>query len=124
MRAKAERAAARATALFTLEATLTWSGCAEAITVAVSGATKVTRPSPKTVAPGTTCRAHDAWGPILARRSKPIPASAGPTVSCRRGPMRWASDPDAGDSRNISAVAGKRATPAFTADQPVATWSS
>src|SRR4249919_3691699 len=58
---------ARAIALFTPDATLTWLGSAAAMTVAVSGATKVTRPSPKTMAPGATSLSHVADASIRVR---------------------------------------------------------
>ena len=74
---------------FTPDATLTWSGSAAAMTVAVSGATNVTRPRPNRKAPGSTSVLHDAWGPIRARRRRPAAASNGPTgptpSPCARG---------------------------------------
>ena len=86
-----EQARGAGIALFTPDATLTWFGSADDITVAVSGATKVTRPSPNTSAPGSTSRAHVVSGPMRVRSSNPIVARIGPTVSWRRGPMRCAS---------------------------------
>ena len=84
--ASALRAAALAMALLTPDATLTWSGSAAAITVAVSGATKVTSPMPNTTAPGRTSVTHDASSPMRASNSSPAAASSGPTVSCRPRP--------------------------------------
>ena len=52
--ATANSAAVRATSLFTADATPTSLGGAAAITVAVSGATVVAMPSPKTRMPGST----------------------------------------------------------------------
>src|SRR3954469_15233600 len=78
MTASAARLAARAIALFTPDATLTWSGSAAAMTVAVSGATNVTSPRPNTNAPGSMSLTHDAFGPMRARRSNPAPARRGP----------------------------------------------
>src|SRR5205823_3677105 len=92
--ARAARLAARAMALFTPDATLTWSGSAAAITVAVSGATNVTRPAPNTTAPGSTSVVHDGWMPARVRSNNPAAATSGPTVSWTCGPMRWANAPE------------------------------
>ena len=76
--ASAVRLAARAIALLTPDATLTCRWSAAAITVAVSGATNVTSPSPNTNAPGNTSGNHSASGPMRVRSSSPTAASSGP----------------------------------------------
>ena len=122
--ARAARLAVRAMALFTPDATLAWSGSTEPMTVAVSGATNSTSPTPNTNAPGSTSVVHDALGPMRVSNSSPAPTTRGPTVSCSRGPIRWASEPDADENANISTVAGSNEVPARNADQPTATCSS
>ena len=121
--ASAARLAVRAIALFTPDATLTWSGLTDPMTVAVSGATNVTRPTPITIAPGRTSRPHNGSGPIRERRSSPAARMSGPAVSCRRGPICWASAPDRAEPMSISTVAGRSAVPACSAVQPAATCS-
>ena len=102
----------RAIALFTPDPTLTWSESTAPMTVAVSGATNVTRPSPKRIAPGSTSFVQSVSDPMRDRSSSPAAVRSGPTVSCSRGPMRWASEPDAAEKRNMSTVAGSSAIPA------------
>ena len=63
----------------------------------MSGATNVTSPIPNTIAPGKTSLTHDAFSPMRASSSKPAAATNGPTVSCNRGPIRWASAPELAD---------------------------
>ena len=70
-------------------------------------------------APDAPAYRHAAQG-----SSNPAAARRGPTVSWSRGPIRWASEPDAAENTNINAVAGSSATPARNADQPAATCSS
>ena len=46
----------------------------------------------------------------------PTATSNGPTVICRRGPMRAASAPDRADSASMRIVMGKLAAPASIAE--------
>ena len=109
--ASAARLAVRAIALFTPDPTLTWSESTAPMTVAVSGATNVTSPSPNNTAPGSTSAVHPASEPMRDSRSRPAAVSNGPTVSCSRGPMRWANEPDADENTSIRNVAGSSADP-------------
>src|SRR6266508_1832951 len=122
MPATANSWADRATALLTPEASPACSSSTEDSTVAVSGATVATRPSPRTTTGGSTSAKYDAPGPIRPSSRNPAAISSGPTVIGVRGPIRPASCPARPDRPSISSVIGSRAAPDSSAEYPSTCW--
>ena len=112
----------RATALLIADASPAWRSSTAASTVAVSGATVMTSPRPSTSVAGSTPFQYVTPGASRANNATPTPATIGPTVICRRGPMRCASAPLRAENRNMSTVIGSSDAPAASGEYPSRSW--
>ena len=82
----------------------------------MSGATVVARPRPITSTTGSTAPTYDTPASMRVISRAPTATSSGPTVICRRGPIRAAIAPDRAESASIRIVIGKLAAPASIAE--------
>src|SRR3954447_20523512 len=114
--ATAIRPAARAAALLMPLASPAREASTEPSTVAVSGATRVTMPAPRTSSAGRMSARYEAPGPTRSISSIPAAHSSGPTVSGMRGPIRSARAPERAENSSIRALVGSRAVPAWRAE--------
>ena len=80
-REKVQCPAERETALFTPEASPEWLLSTEVIAVVVSGAITNDIPSPSTTTAGKNVVQYEPSVPGMAKRTKPVAATSGPTMS-------------------------------------------
>ncbi len=106
--------------MLTAEATPACASLAAARTVDVSGATVSDSPSPNTAIAGSTVPMYVLVTSTRVSSARPVPATMGPTVMGRRGPMRWARRPALADRVSIRIVTGSRAAPASIGENPTA----
>jgi hypothetical protein len=85
-------------------------------TAAVSGATVIISPMPKTTTAGRTASRYDAPGVMRAINAKPAAAISGPIVMGSRGPVRSAMAPAHGEPISMMTVVGNVARPAANAE--------
>src|SRR6266850_3391981 len=110
--AMASSPATRATALLIPDATPARPLSTALITVVVSGATVIAMPNPTTTTAGKNVVQYEPPIPGRAYKASPSAASAGPTVSGTRVPMRATSPPDHRESANMITGNGRTAAPA------------
>ena len=121
MTASAVRLAVRAIALLTPEATLTWSASTAPMTVAVSGATNVTRPSPKRTAPGSDVTYPRRVGTDAAEREQPGGEDQRPDGELNPWPDPLRERAGAGRAEQHQHGGRQQGAPEASADQPAAT---
>ncbi len=114
--ATARSPAIRATALLIAEAIPACSSSMAPSTAAVRGATVIANPAPSTSTAGRTVVQYVVPTSTRARRATPAPATMGPIVMGRRGPIRWESAPIRAENRSMNRVIGSSDAPASSAE--------